>query len=108
MLSHDFRTRTGTTTTFRMMLAETQQDVDDWSAVGILGVEMEGAMTFALSKHFEVPSTALFFVEDNMIENETMVSEAHASQGSIRSRSRAHQHDVGVALLLGSDPTPGV
>lgn len=88
-----------------MMLAETQQDVDDWSAAGILGVEMEGAMTFALSKHFGVPSAALFFVTDNLIENETMLSAAHKTQGEIRTRSREHQYDVGLALLL-EDPAP--
>lgn len=101
MVGDDFPIWTGTTTTCEMMLAETQQDVDEWSAAGILGVEMEGAMTFALSRHFGVPSTALFFVTDNLIENETMLSEAHGLQRDVRSRSRAHQYDLGLQLLLG-------
>lgn len=100
-VGEEFRIWTGTTTTCEMMLAETLRDVNDWSAAGILGVEMEGALTFALSGHFGIPSAALFFVTDNLVENETLLSEAHREQRDLRARSRAHQYDLGLSLLLG-------
>lgn len=90
----------GTTTTCEMMLAETQEDVDAWSDSGILGVEMEGALTFALSDHFGVPSAALFYVADNLIEQETMLSDVHKSQRSIREETRTLQYRLGLELLL--------
>ena len=48
-----------------------------------------------------VPSTAMFFVTDNLIGNETILSEVHKRQGEIRTQSRAHQSDVELSLLLG-------
>jgi purine-nucleoside phosphorylase len=66
----------------------------------MLGVEMEGAMTFALSRHFQVPSTALFYVTDNLVENETLLSAAHKAQHAARARSRSRQYDLGLELLL--------
>lgn len=90
----------GPTTTCEVMLAETQEDVDGWSRSGMLGVEMEAALTFALSWHFGIPAVALFYVVDNLIERETVLSPSHESYRSRREQQRATQYRVGVKLLL--------
>lgn len=90
----------GQTNTCEMMLAETVEDVQTWSAAGILGVEMETAVTYALSKHFEVPAVALHYVADNLIENESMLSEAYKNQQTVRSQARTIQYQLGLELLL--------
>lgn len=55
--------------TCQAMLAETKEDVDTWSKEGYLGVEMESSTFFAVSNHFNVPSTAILHVSDNLVKN---------------------------------------
>lgn len=89
----------GPTTTCEMMLAESEDDVRRWSSEGMLGVEMEGALAFALSRHFGIPSVALFYVIDNLIAQETVLSAAHESYGPVRELRRALQYRIGLELL---------
>ena len=58
-------------------MAETFEDVKNWSKEGFLGVEMEASTIFAVSKHFNVASTALLIVGDNLIKGETVASESY-------------------------------
>ncbi len=67
----------GKTITCQAMLAETWNDVIAWSKKGYLGVEMEAATIFAVSKHFKVPSAALLQVADNLIEKETVMDTSY-------------------------------
>ncbi|MHB8244477.1 MAG: phosphorylase family protein [Acidimicrobiales bacterium] len=90
----------GPTTTCEMMLAETKEDVDEWSQAGFLGVEMEAALFFAVSRHFAVPSVALLYVGDNLIENETVLSSSHAASKGQRQAARAVQYRIGLELLF--------
>lgn len=90
----------GVTTTCEMMLAETRQDVERWSAAGILGVEMEGALTFAMSSYFKVPAAALFYVADNLIAQETMIDEHYTSGDAKRLVAREVQYVAGLRTLL--------
>jgi purine nucleoside phosphorylase len=91
----------GATTTCEMMLAETPADVAMWSAAGFMGVEMEGALTFALSSHFNIPAAALFYVADNLAEAETMVSESYARHRENHRTARGIQYRAGLLTLLG-------
>jgi len=62
----------GATITFQAMLAETWEDIQKWSELGYVGVEMEAATVFATSKYFKVPAAAVLIISDNLIEKETV------------------------------------
>ena len=90
----------GTTITCETLLAETWDDVLNWSKQGFLGVEMEAAMIFALSAFFKVPSAAILTVGDNLIREETMFHENHEKQKEVRLAARKLQYQLALAELL--------
>ncbi len=91
----------GTTVTCEVMFAETIEDVQEWSEQGYLGVEMEAAMFFALSKHFSVPAAGILTVADNLIEEITFFDEAHQDSQEAREAARKLRYEASVAELLG-------
>lgn len=90
----------GETQTCEAMYAERPEDISDWSSRGYLGVEMETAMLFALSHHFAIPSAALLYVADNLIEEQTMYSEDFVQAKESRKAIKQLQYDVAVKVLL--------
>ena len=90
----------GETQTCETMYAESSEDIADWSAQGFLGVEMETAMLFALSHYFSIPSAALLYVADNLIEEQTMYSEDFIQAKESRKLIKQLQYDVAVKVLL--------
>lgn len=72
-LSSEYKVYRGETVTYQAMLAETWEDVKNWSEQGYAGVEMEAATVFAISNYFEIPSAAIIRVGDNLIEEETVM-----------------------------------
>jgi len=90
----------GHTTTCEVMFAETSEDVKQWSDEGYLGVEMEAAMMFALSKHFNIPSAAVLFVTDNLVEEITFFDPRHNESKAIRFEARKKQFLVALQELI--------
>ena len=90
----------GSTTTCQAMLAETPEDIQDWSKEGFLGVEMEAATIFSVSNHFNVPSAAILVVMDNLIKNETILSEGHEQKKTQREEIRKVLYRVAIEELL--------
>lgn len=88
------------TTTCQAMLAETWDDVQKWSKEGFIGVEMEAATVFAVSKHFNVPAAAILRVGDNLIEKETVGSESYESRREKAEEMKRMQYEVALAELL--------
>jgi len=74
----------GPTITFQAMLAETWEDIENWSREGFYGVEMESATTFAVSKHFHIPASAMLIVADNLIEKETVMDDGYKTKRADR------------------------
>ncbi len=90
----------GGTTTCQAMMAETLEDVQNWSKEGFLGVEMEAATVFAVSKHFNVPSAALLVVGDNLIQGETVGSESYIANKPKKALIKAEQFRVALEELV--------
>jgi hypothetical protein len=90
----------GPTVTCEVMLAETAEDVQQWSKEGYLGVEMEAATLFALSKHFKVPSAALLTVSDNLIEETTFFHNAYDDTKVVREDARRIRYEAAISELL--------
>ncbi len=57
----------GPTITCQAMMAETWEDIQQWSNDGYYGVEMESATVFAVSNHFKRSSVALLVIGDNLV-----------------------------------------
>jgi len=90
----------GPTVTCEVMLAETAEDVQQWSEEGYLGVEMEAATMFALSKHFKVPSAALLTVADNLIEETTFFHDVYDDTKEVRENARRVRYEAALTELL--------
>ncbi|OGD08823.1 hypothetical protein A2397_05255 [Candidatus Amesbacteria bacterium RIFOXYB1_FULL_44_23] len=56
-------------------LQESWEDIERWSNEGYVGVEMESSTMFAVSSFFNIPSTAILFIADNLIKKETLFGE---------------------------------
>jgi purine-nucleoside phosphorylase len=70
----------GPTITCQAMLAETWEDIVNWSSQGFYGVEMEASTIFAVSTHFKVPSVTMLSLADNLIEKEAVSDESYAQR----------------------------
>jgi purine-nucleoside phosphorylase len=77
ILGEKLKVYSGPMITCQGMLAETWEDICNWSSKGFYGVEMESSTVFAVSLHFKVPSTAILSIADNLIEKETVDSESY-------------------------------
>ncbi len=88
------------TTTCQAMMAETPEDIQNWSKEGFCAVEMEAATVFAVSKHFNVPSAALLIVGDNLIQGETVGSDSYLANRPKKAVLKAEQFKVALEELL--------
>ncbi len=93
----------GPTVTCEVMLAETAEDVKQWSSEGYVGVEMEAATLFALSKHFRVPATAILSVADNLIEETTFFHDTYDDTIQTRKNARLIRYRVALAELFSTE-----
>ncbi len=90
----------GPTTTCETILAETAQDVTEWSAAGYLGVEMEAALTFAVGRHFGIPAAAALYVADALVTEVGFLDPDYTDSAAARSHARQVQYDAALAELL--------
>lgn len=86
--------------TCESLFAETAEDVQNWSNEGYLGVEMETALMFALSKFFGIPAAAILVVSENLIAGETMLHQSHDLTKPKREASRRIQYQMALRELL--------
>ncbi|MDQ5890008.1 MAG: hypothetical protein QG609_501, partial [Patescibacteria group bacterium] len=99
-ISKEHKVWEGGVTTCQAMMAETLEDVQNWSKEGFLGVEMEAATIFAVSKHFNVPATALLLVGDNLIKGETVVSDSYKDNNLRKEEVRNKMYQSALDELL--------
>lgn len=92
---------TGKLVTVQAMLAETQEDVDNWIKENYSGVDMESATMFAVSNYFNVPSTALLYVADNLAKKQLVTDEDY--QLLKTQRVAIKKENYGVALKVIAD-----
>ena len=90
----------GPTVTHQAMLAETWEDVQNWSRDGFFGVEMEAATMFAVSNHFDVPAAAVVRVADNLIKDATVFDPAYRDATEQREAVTRDMFDAALHDLL--------
>lgn len=95
-----FNTFEGPTITWQAMLGETQEDIKKWSNENYLGVEMEASTVFSVSNFYKVPSAAALVVADNLIKNETTLSESYKDATQKRFEIRQELIKTLIKVLL--------
>lgn len=100
LLSEKHKVHRGATVTFQAMLAETWDDIQNWSEQGFVAVEMEAATVFAVSNHFTVPSSAILMVGDNLIEEQTVIDVNYESARAKRRQVAQDAFDAALKALL--------
>lgn len=100
LIDKEFKYYTDPIITCQAMLGETEEDVRQWSKEGYAGVEMESATVFAVSKYFNVPSCAILYITDNLIEGEIVDSDSHKASREYREKVRIHKYDIAIKVLL--------
>jgi purine-nucleoside phosphorylase len=99
-LSEKYKVHRGGTITYQAMMAETWEDVQNWSQSGYIGVEMEAATVFAVSNHFNIPAAAVLRIGDNLIEQETVMDVNYENTKDKRREISQDAFDVIVQELL--------
>ena len=89
-----YHSKKGPLVTCQAMLAETQEDINNWEKDGYLGVEMESSTFFAVSNYFNVPSTAIIHIADNLVKNELVGSEKYQEKKELRDDLKTYKYDV--------------
>jgi len=82
------------------MLGETYEDVQSWSREGYYAVEMETATVFAVSKHFNVPSSSFMYVGDNLIKGQVAGDESHVQEKEQREKVRGDMYKIAIEIVL--------
>ncbi|MEI6352506.1 MAG: hypothetical protein WCO35_01045 [Candidatus Nomurabacteria bacterium] len=99
-LGTNFSTKRGPIITNQAMLGESLEDILSWSNDGYYGVEMEISTIFAVSKYFNVPSTALVYVSDNLIKGQTVGDESHTNEKEKRTELRKNILKAGLFTVI--------
>ncbi|MDQ6984695.1 MAG: hypothetical protein Q9M91_07030 [Candidatus Dojkabacteria bacterium] len=99
-ISKEFNKKRGSLITCQATLGESWEDIMSWSKHGYVGVEMETATFFAVSRYFDIPSTALLYISDNLIEKETVNSTSHQNMSELRNQVRLHNYKLGLSTIL--------
>jgi purine-nucleoside phosphorylase len=90
----------GKTMTCQAMLAETMDDVIEWNKNGFIGVEMESAVVFSVSNHFNVESAAMVIIADNLIKSETVLSDSYVNRKEQRENMRKLLYETSIKELI--------
>ncbi len=90
----------GPTVTCQAMMAETWDDIQQWSNEGYYAVEMEAATVFAVSNHFKVPSAALLVIGDNLVQEKTVLDVNYESGSIVRQNVRRYMLTTALKDIL--------
>ncbi len=101
LLMPNYNVVSGETITYQAMLAETWDDIQNWSNQGYVGVEMEAATIFAVSNHFNVPAAAVLRVADNLIEEHTVLDINFEKNRDARRKLSQSMFEVVLKVLCG-------
>lgn len=96
----DYKVIEGKLMTCQAALMESEDDVQRWSQEGFVGVEMESATVFAVSNYFKVPCSAILFIADNIVKNESLFGEEFERKKSKLDKARFETFKVAFEEIL--------
>ncbi len=91
------RLYTGPIFTTSALLAEGENEIDDWRKKGYFGVDMETASTFAVAKYFGVDRISLLYVFDELRKNGSTLLEE--SKGEMRKRGETEMKNIALKII---------
>lgn len=100
LIPDKYRIHSGPIMTCQAMLAETKEDVSGWSKEGYTGVEMETSTFFAVSNYYDIPSSAILHVSDNLLHEEYVGSEQHEKARPFRDEVQIEKYKVAFKVLM--------
>ncbi len=86
--------------TCQAMMAETWDDVSNWSQAGFIGVDMEAATVFSISNHFGVQSAAMLVISDNLIRKESVLDSSFSQSREVRKLAQECIYKIAIEQLL--------
>lgn len=90
----------GPVITCQAMMFESWENIQNWSAKGYLGVEMETSTVFAVSKYFNVPAAGILVIADNLIQKETTLHGNYKSATEKKNKIRDKIYRTAIKELL--------
>ena len=99
-LSQKYKVHFGPMMTNQAVQAQTWDDITAWSEQGYLGVEMEAATVFAVSDYFKIPSAAIIYIAENLIQQESTLDDKFINEREQRMQVAHDMFDTAVKELL--------
>lgn len=73
-------TNGGVSLSIQTMMGESYSDILQWSKLGYVCVDMEASTVEAVSNFFNVPNASVLYISDNLIKEDTVLSESYEEQ----------------------------
>lgn len=89
----------GDSLSIQAMMGETLTDIQKWNKSGYVCVDMEASTVYAVSNFFNTPSASILYISDNLIKEETVLSESYEEQKSRRSEVKKKIYSVLINLI---------
>lgn len=70
----------GISISIQTMMGESLSDILKWSNAGYVCVDMEASTIMSVSNFFNVPSASVVYISDNLIKEETVLTESYEAQ----------------------------
>ena len=99
-LEKKYKVFRGPMMTVQAMLAETEEDVQNWSKAKFDGVDMESGVIFAVSNYFKIPSAAMLYIADNLIKGQNLVQEEQKNAKELREELKNVQFEIALNELV--------
>lgn len=91
-------THAGPHVTSAALMTETAEMVRGWSELGCLGVDMETATTYAVSRHFGVPAVSMLVVWDDVIGGKRFLDPLTPAEAELLDRANTSVYEVALEL----------
>ncbi len=91
--------KSGLSLSIQAMMGETFSDIQQWNKDGYVCVDMEASTINAVSNFFNVPSASVLYISDNLIKEETVLSQSYEEQKNKRTEVKKKIYSVVVEVI---------
>lgn len=92
-------TKNGVSISIQTMMGESLSDILQWSKAGYVCVDMEAPIIMSVSNFFNVPSASVLYISDNLIKEETVLTESYETQKIKRTEVKKMIYSAVVSLI---------
>lgn len=99
LTSRNYRSYSGWQLTWSALFAQTGAMIEEWQSAGFLGVDMETASTFAVSRYFNMPTVSMLVVWDALTRNRSFLDPLTVSEQAALDRGNESIYEVALELV---------